>query len=380
MMMIEEFSKKNTPIFYSGIEPARLAVIIPIYNEAENIRPLAARLEHALSGISWEAIFVDDDSPDRGSEVARALGAHDPRIRCLRRVGRRGLASACIEGFLATSAPFVAVIDGDLQHDESILPSLLAAVEAGADIAIGSRHVAGGASKSGFSAARDSLSEAGAWLARRLLPVPVSDPMSGFFLLRREHIEAMAPRLTASGFKILLDILLAAERPLRVVELPYRFRPRLSGESKLDVGELAAFLGLLLDKATRGMVPLRFLGFAGVGALGLVVHMTVLTLALGSLGFQTAQALATVTAMGTNFWLNNRFTFRAERLRGPSLWWGVSLFFLVCGIGAFANLGIARLLLQESGWRWSFAGAAGALLTVVWNYVMSTTLIWRRRQ
>ena len=126
MMMIEEFSKKNTPIFYSGIEPARLAVIIPIYNEAENIRPLVARLEHALSGISWEAIFVDDDSPDRGSEVARALGAHDPRIRCLRRVGRRGLASACIEGFLATSAPFVAVIDGDLQHDESILPSLLA--------------------------------------------------------------------------------------------------------------------------------------------------------------------------------------------------------------------------------------------------------------
>ena len=363
----------------SGALPAHLAVIIPIYNEAANIKALVARLEVALSGISWEAIFVDDDSPDGGSAIARALGAEDSRIRCLRRVGRRGLASACIEGFLATSAPFVAVIDGDLQHDESILPAMLAAVEGGADIAIGSRHVDGGAAISGFSAARGSLSEAGAWLARRLLPVPVADPMSGFFLLRRERVEAMAPRLTASGFKILLDLLVTAEGPLRVVEVPYRFRPRHAGESKLDVGELAAFLGLLLDKATRGLVPLRFLSFACVGVLGLGVHMAVLALALGGLGFQRAQAMATMTAMGANFWLNNRFTFRDARLRGPALWRGLALFFLVCGIGAVANIGIARLLLQESGWRWSLAGAAGALLTVVWNYAMSATLVWRRR-
>jgi len=361
--------------------PARLAVIIPIYNEAPNIRPMVERLASALDGIRWEAIFVDDDSPDGGSAIARALGASDPRVRCIRRIGRRGLASACIEGCLATAAEFVAVIDGDLQHDERLLPALLQAVEAGADLAIGSRHVAGGAAKGGFSAARGALSGTGAWLAGRLLPVAVSDPMSGFFLLRRELLEAMAPRLSASGFKILLDLLLTAGRPLQVAEVPYAFRPRQAGRSKLDISELAAFLGLLLDKALGGLVPLRFLAFAGVGALGLLVHMVALWLARDGLGldFEAAQAGATLVAMGANFWLNNRFTFRAERLRGPALWRGLLLFTLACGLGAAANLGIARLLFETGGWRWSFAGAAGALLTLVWNYAMSATLVWRRR-
>ncbi len=253
--------------------PARLAVIIPIYNEAANIRPLVQRLDAALSGIPWEAIFVDDDSPDGSGAILRDLGALDPRIRCLRRIGRRGLATACIEGFLGTSAPFIAVMDGDLQHDETILPAMLRAVENGIDLAIGSRHVDGGTANGGFSTARGSLSGAGAWLAQRLLPVQLSDPMSGFFLMRRTRVEEVAPRLTGSGFKILLDIVISIGRPLRVVELPYRFRSRTAGASKLDIAELAAFLGLLFDKAMHGLVPLRFLAFAGVGAIGLGIHM-----------------------------------------------------------------------------------------------------------
>jgi dolichol-phosphate mannosyltransferase len=362
--------------------PARLAIVIPVFREAANIAPLVARLDATLAGIAWEAVFVDDDSPDGTAAAVRALAVADPRIRCLRRIGRRGLASACIEGMLSVSAPFVAVMDGDLQHDEAILPALLAAVEeGGAEIAIGSRHVAGGAAAEGFSAARGRLSGAGARLARALLPMPVADPMSGFFLTRRELVDDLAPRLTASGFKILLDLLLSARQPLRVAEIPYGFRSRQAGDSKLDITELLAFGGLLLDKATGGAVPLRFVVFAAVGAFGVLVHMLALAVLLQglALGFGMAQALATLIAMTANFWLNNRITYRDVRLRGARLWRGLALFYLVSGIGAAANVGIASLLLRDGLLAWGLAGAAGALLTVVWNYAVSSTLVWRVR-
>jgi dolichol-phosphate mannosyltransferase len=359
--------------------PARLAVIIPVYGEAANVAPLVARLDAALAGVAWEAVFVDDDSPDGTAAEARRIAAADPRIRCIRRIGRRGLASACMEGFLSVSAPFVAVMDGDLQHDETILPALLAAVEGGADIAIGSRHVPGGGAEGGFSAARGALSDAGAKLARMLLPVPVADPMSGFFLLRRETVEQVAPCLAARGFKILLDILLSSPRRLAVAEVPYSFRSRQAGESKLDATVLLEFAGLLLDKATGGAVPLRFLAFAAVGAVGLLVHMAALSLLVGPLGFGAAQWGATLVAMTANFALNNRITYRDVRLRGAGLWRGLVVFYLVCGIGAAANVGIAGLLLRDGMLAWGAAGLAGALITVVWNYAVSSTLVWRAR-
>jgi len=361
--------------------PPQLAVIIPVFNEAANVAAMVARLDRALAGLAWEAVFVDDDSPDGTAAAARAIAARDPRIRCIRRIGRRGLASACVEGFLSVSAPFVAVIDGDLQHDETILPAMLDAVRAGADIAVGSRHVAGGAAAGGFSAARGALSGAGARLARALLPAPVADPMSGFFLLRRDLVEEVAPRLAARGFKILLDILLSARRPLRVAEIPYAFRAREAGESKLDATVLLEFGGLLLDKATGGAVPLRFVAFAAVGAFGLLVHMAALGLLVGALGlgFSAAQWGATGVAMTANFVLNNRITYRDARLRGAALWRGLLLFYLVCGIGAAANVGIANVLVQDGVLAWGPAGAAGALITVVWNYAVSSTLVWRAR-
>ncbi len=358
-----------------------LAVVIPVYNEAGNIAAMVAALDAALDGLDWEAVFVDDDSPDGSGAVARRIAAEDPRIRCIRRVGRRGLASACMEGFLSVSAPFVAVIDGDGQHDATILPAMLAVVRGGADIAVGSRHVEGGVASAGFSAARGALSDAGARLARALLPSPVADPMSGFFLLRRDLVEEVAPRVAARGFKILLDILLSAGRPLKVAEIPYRFRAREVGASKLDATVLLEFAGLLLDKATGGAVPLRFVAFAAVGALGVLVHMAVLGLLLGllGLGFAMAQWAATFVAMTANFWLNNRITYRDARLRGARLWRGLALFYLVCGIGAAANVGIANLLVQDGVFAWGLAGAAGALITVVWNYAVSSTLVWRAR-
>jgi dolichol-phosphate mannosyltransferase len=360
----------------------RLAVVIPCYNEAANVAPMVAKLDVALAGIAWEAIFVDDNSPDGTAERAKAIAATDPRIRCIRRVGRRGLASACVEGILSTAAPYVAVIDGDLQHDETILPRMLAVLESGeAEIAIGSRNVEGGTKGEGLSPLRRMVSDGGAALANAALPVRVADPMSGFFAMPRALFDSIAPQLTATGFKILLDVLLSAGRKLRVAEIPYTFRSREAGESKLDATVLLEFAGLLADKALGGVVPLRFLAFALVGGIGVIIHLIALGLlhGVGPLGFDAAQWTATFVAMTANFLLNNRITYRDRRLRGPALLRGLVLFYLVCGIGAAANVGIAGLLLRDGILSWGLAGAAGALLTVVWNYAVSSTLVWRPR-
>ena len=233
----------------------------------------------------------------------------------------------------------------------------------------------------GLSPVRRLVSDGGAALANAALPVRVADPMSGFFALPRPLFEEIAPRLTATGFKILLDILLSAGRPLRIAEIPYTFRAREAGESKLDAGVLLEFGGLLADKALGGVVPLRFMAFALVGGIGVLVHLAALGLlhGLGPLAFEPAQWAATLVAMTANFLLNNRITYRDRRLRGPRLLRGLVLFYLVCGIGAAANVGVAGLLVRDGLLGWGLAGAAGALLTVVWNYAVSSTLVWRPR-
>ncbi len=356
-----------------------LTVIVPCFNERDNVIPLVERLDVALAGIAWEVVFVDDDSPDGTAAEVRRIACADPRVRCIRRVGRRGLSSAVIEGAMSCSAEFVAVMDGDLQHDETRLPEMLGAVRAGADLAVGSRFADGGDAEGLAGAWRHRISEAGIRAANAMLPVRLSDPMSGFFLLRRELFERLAPRLSGHGFKILLDLLLSSRAPLAVADIPMNFARRLAGESKLDVLVMAQFGGMLLDKATNGLVPLRFVSFALVGAFGVLVHLAVLTGLRGAgLGFATTQVIATLVAMVMNFWLNNAITYRSQRLRGPALVRGLVLFMVVCSVGAVANVGIARLLYEaHSGW--TPAGAVGAVIGVVWNYAISATLVWRRR-
>ncbi len=360
---------------------ADLTVVVPSYNERPNVAPLVAALHAALTGIAWEVVFVDDDSPDGTAAEARRLGRLDKRVRCIRRVGRRGLSSAVVEGALASSALFVAVMDGDLQHDETRLPVMLEALRSGQyDLAVASRHVAGGDAAGLASRWRHMLSDAGATLAQRFLPVKLSDPMSGFFMLPRALFEQLAPALTAQGFKILLDLVLSAEAPLRVIEVPAEFRKRLAGESKLDVLVLTQFAGLLVDKALGGLLPLRFVSFAAVGLLGVVVNLLVLIAGRDELGlsFGMAQLAGTLVAMVFNFQLNNQITYRDQRLRGPRLWRGLLLFLVVCGIGAAANVGIARVLYQAHTY-WTLAGGIGAVIGVVWNYAVSATLVWRAR-
>ena len=357
-----------------------LSVVIPTLNEAGNVAELVGRIERALTGVAWEVIFVDDNSPDGTAAAAKRLGQSDRRVRCIRRVERRGLAGACIEGILSSAAPFVAVMDADLQHDEAILPKMLAHLLAGGtDLVVGTRYVEGGSAEV-FDAKRGRLSRIATRAAQRFLGIELSDPMSGFFMLRREVVEEMASDLTPEGFKILLDIVTTAGGKLRVAEEPFVFRARFSGESKFDSRVGIEFLGLLLGKMTFGVVNPRFLLFGLVGEAGLGEHLIVLKASLlyASAFFPAAQSLATFTAMGNNFLLNNILTYRDRRLKGMAMLKGFAGFCLIGAAGALTNVGIASYFYVERP-VWWLAGLTGALVGLLWNYTMSSRFVWHTR-
>jgi len=355
-----------------------LSVVVPVFKEVANVPILVERLTRALDGIAWEVIFVDDDSPDGTTEAARRIARTDPRVRCIRRIGRRGLAGACIEGMLASSASAVAVMDGDLQHDETLLPAMFSKLQSGGvDLVIGSRFVDGGSAEQGFSKVRQRGSAAATLLAQRLFGVTLSDPMSGFFMMDRRAFETVAPKLSTRGFKILLDILASSRGSLRVAELPFVFGARQHGESKLDNMVVLEYLGLLLAKLSGDRISIRFVLFALVGATGLVVHLLALDRALAfGLSFDWAQMTAAFTAMTSNFFLNNQLTYRDKRLKGAALLVGLLTFYLVCSVGMVANVGVANWVYGAQP-LWWLAGTAGAIMGVVFNYAASSVLTWR---
>jgi dolichol-phosphate mannosyltransferase len=357
-----------------------LSVVVPTFNERDNVTTLYRRLEAAFGATPWEVVFVDDNSPDGTWEVVRGLAQRDPRVRCIRRIGRRGLSGACIEGILAASAPFAAVIDADLQHDETQLPKMLALLQSGqAELVIGSRYIEGGSADS-FDKQRAGASALATEVAKRVLSVKVADPMSGFFMIRRDRFEELAPELSTQGFKILLDIIATARGELRTMEVPYTFGSRLHGESKLDSMVALDFLGLVLAKLTHDVISLRFILFGMVGSIGLVVHLTTLFIAheILNVPFAEAQGLGAFVAMTSNFILNNFLTYRDQRLKGFAILRGLLLFYLVCSVGLFANVGVAFSVYDQEP-IWWLAGAAGALMGVVWNYAMSGLFVWRKR-
>jgi dolichol-phosphate mannosyltransferase len=358
----------------------QLSVVVPTFNERDNVTALFRRLEATLAGIGWEVIFVDDNSPDGTWDVVRALARQDSRVRCIRRIGRRGLSGACIEGILASSAPCAAVIDADLQHDETQLPKMLVLLQGGeADLVVGSRYIEGGSADS-FNKQRAGASALATEVAKRVLRVKIADPMSGFFMIRRDRFEQLAPQLSTHGFKILLDIVATAHGDLRIKEIPFTFGSRLHGESKLDSMVALDFLGLVLAKLTHDVVSLRFLLFAMVGSTGLFVHLAALFVALEILDvpFPEAQAIGAFLAMTSNFILNNFLTYRDQRLKGFAILRGLLLFYLVCSVGLVANVGVAFSVYDQEP-IWWLAGAAGALMGVVWNYAMSGLFVWRKR-
>jgi dolichol-phosphate mannosyltransferase len=356
-----------------------LSVIVPTFNEQANIPILVERLGRVLGGCDWEVLFVDDNSPDGTAAVTRAIGAADNRVRCIRRIGRRGLAGACLEGMLASQARYVAVMDADLQHDEARLVAMLDALRANrADIVIASRYVDGG-TWDGLSPLRARVSRWSNRVTQLLLGIELTDPMSGFFMVRRDAFEPLAPSLSSQGFKILLDLLATARGSLRTLELPSVFRERQHGVSKLDSKVALDFAALVVAKLTNDVISARFMLFCLVGLTGLVVHLGILRgLLAAALSFGLAQTFATIVAIAWNFVLNNFLTYRDQRLTGWRFAAGLLGFEAICAVGAISNIGIATWIYDYDS-VWWIAGLGGALIGTVWNFVVSAALVWRQR-
>lgn len=366
------------PIATVDMLPLQVAVVVPTLNEVANVEKLIEKLSVVLAGRGWEIVFVDDNSPDGTSDLVRRIGRTSRHIRIVQRIGRRGLSSAVVEGILATAAPVVAVMDGDLQHSEDALPRLIDAIEKGAaDIAIGTRYVEGGGIGD-WDKGRAAMSRLATRAGQIALGTDVSDPMSGFFAVRRDAFERALPRLSAIGFKILIDLLASSPTPLKIAEIPYHFRIREAGESKIGARVIADYAELIADKTIGRFVPVRLLKFLMVGGVGVFVHLAVLRTLLGAgHGFSAAQTAAVMTAIAFNFFLNNSFTYADRKLKGWALLGGLASFYAISALGAVANIGIGTWVAAQNE-RWWVAGVAGVLVGAVWNFAMSATLTWRK--
>ena len=357
-----------------------VTIVVPTLTERSNIDPLLNRIDAAAAGLRWELIFVDDASTDGTPDHIHKIAQTDGRVRLIRRFGRRGLASAVVEGAFASTAPVVAVMDADLQHDETILPALVEPLlRAEADLAVGTRYGAGG-STSGWDERRLQISRAATWLADSLLKTSCSDPMSGLFAVRRETLLAAQPRMSNLGYKVLFDLIASSPTPPRIIEVPYQFGARHSGDSKLDGKVVIEYVEMLLDKLVGRWLPAKLLMFGAVGGLGVLVHLSVLGVSLRilQLPFSAAQTVAVLGAMTSNFVLNNNFTYHDRKLRGRLWWRGLIIFYLVCSLGAVGNVGVGSLIYEQSA-SWWIAGIAGAIVGSVWNYIASSWLAWTRR-
>jgi dolichol-phosphate mannosyltransferase len=374
-----------------------LTVIAPSFNEAENVVPLIEKLTAALEGVHWEVIFVDDDSPDGTSDRVREQARLNSRVRCVQRLGRRGLTSACAEAVLTSSAPYVAIIDADLQHDETLLPKMLAVLKSGeAEIVIGSRYTEKKLSE-GFTRFRQATSFIATRLAQTILRAEITDPVSGFFMAKREVFEGAIRNLSGIGNKILVDIFASSNRRLKFRDLPYTFRSRLHGESKLDTLTVWEYLVLLGDKVFGRFVPIRLILFSLVGASGVVVHFAVFWTALLSglaasysadhaIQFKIAQAAATLIAATSNFFLNNILTYRDKRLRGLAILGGLLSFLAISSIGAVVSVSFAGQVLdwfpevmRDRKFVLSFAALSGIAVSTILNFSATAIFTWRKK-
>jgi dolichol-phosphate mannosyltransferase len=359
--------------------PYEITIVLPTFNEVENVEPILKKIDAALPNVAWEVVFVDDNSKDGTPHAIIAAAENRPNVRIVRRIGRRGLSSAVVEGALTSMAPYIAVMDADMQHDETILKEMLSALRAGAaDLVVGTRYTEGGGVGE-WSRKRLAASQIATKMARIVTRTKLSDPMSGFFMITREAFEGVVTRLSGQGFKILLDIVASSEKPLRVAEKAYNFKPRQFGESKLDSLVAIEYLLLLVDKMFGHLVPARFILFAAVGGVGLLVHMAILATCFQALGirFTASQSTATVLAMTFNFFVNNFLTYHDQRLKGPKqLFIGLFSFYAVCSLGAVANVGIANYMFTNL-YSWWLAGVAGVIIGAVWNYAVTSVFTWR---
>ncbi len=354
-----------------------LTIVVPTFKERANVEELIRRVGIALDGVAWEMVFVDDDSPDGTADLVFEISRRDSRIRGIRRIGRRGLSSACIEGICSSNAPYIAVMDADLQHDESILPRMLDVLKKdGGDLTIGSRYVAGGSTGT-MPGIRAKMSRFATWFGSRWIGVGTTDPMSGFFMLRREFFYEVVRDLSGKGFKILLDLVASSKREVKFTDIPYDMRARMHGDSKLDTVVLWEYLLLLCEKSFGNLIPVRFIFFVMMGSLGGLLHLAVLLPLYYEFDwtFLAAQGTAIATAMTANFFFNNIFTYSDRRWKRWRILRGLVQFYLSCALGTATSLFVSYYLYHQDV-AVPIAGILGAVVGAIPNFTLSTHYAW----
>jgi len=358
----------------------RLSIIVPTFNEKGNILELVKRLKATLKNESWEVIFVDDGSTDGTVDKLSEASKSNSNVKFIRRIRERCLSTACIEGMLSSTSEFVAVMDADLQHDETALLRMLEELTKGNDLAIGSRFNAGG-STGDLAKNRVDISKLATKLGSLIIHHKVLDPMSGFFMLNRKLLDSIYLNLTASGYKLLLDIILNAPASTKILEIPYEMRSRTSGQSKLDTHVILDYLYFIIDKTAGRFIPTQFVIFCLVGLTGVFIHLAALSFQIQVMNtsFNSSQIIATFIAMSSNFVINNQVTYRENRLTGLSLYTGLVTFYMACSLGALLNLMVSKQLLSLTIFNWFTAGAVGAIIGSIWNYSMTKVFTWRKK-
>ena len=346
-----------------------IGIVVTNAADRNDVERLVALLSRVLAGIDWEVIFVGDTAAGGPATAACRLGETDNRIRGLRRVGRRGLAGACLDGMLASGAHYLAVMEP--HHDAALLAAMLDRLRGGGGVVVANRRPADprtGAARALWPAK----------IVQKMLGADLHDPMSRFFMIQRNAFEDLVPALSSQSISILLDLLLAARGRLRVAELPCA----TSGGSEpgaLDPAMALEFAGLVAARLTHDTVSIRFLMFCLVGLTGVGIHMAILRLGLLNAGlpFTAAQTAAAIGAMAWNFTLNNLFTYYDQRLVGRAFLSGLIRFQLICAIGAISNIGVASFIYNGEH-NWWVAGIGGVLTGAVWNYAVTSVFVWRR--
>jgi dolichol-phosphate mannosyltransferase len=355
-----------------------ISIIIPTYNERENITPLVERIDRAISPRDYEVIFVDDNSRDGTAELINSLADQYP-VRVMVRKEERGLATAVVHGIDHSDGSTVVVMDADLQHPPEVIPDLLSKTESGADIVIASRYVEGGGMKE-WGLIRKIISAGAIILAHVLLPATraVKDPMSGYFAFKRTVVSQA--RLKPSGYKILLEILMEGKFQ-NAAEVPYTFSNRSGGESKLNARQQIEYLKHLFSLMRRTGELLRFFKFCLVGASGVGVNLGIFWLLTryGGLGEEDflALAIAIEVSIISNFTLNEFFTFRDRRSPGASFVLRLLKFNVICLAGAGVQAGVYALLYHGVGIYDLVANLIGIVIATLWNYLLNTWLTWK---
>ena len=355
----------------------KISIIIPTYNEKDNVAPLLSRIDKVLSGYNYEILIVDDNSQDGTIELASSLADRYP-VKVIVRRSERGLATAVVHGLKSATGQIVGVMDADLQHPPEVIPDLIKAIQDGADMVVASRYIEGGGCPN-WGLSRRIISKVALVISHLLLPStrPVKDPLAGFFMFRRKNVDPA--ELKPIGYKISLEVMLTG-RFQRVVEVPYIFEDRSAGQSKLNPREQLDYLRHLFSLMARTGELGMLIKFMLVGLSGVVVNEGVYWLLTRFGGLAAYDWLAVIIGIEvsiiTNFTLNDTFTF-ARRRAGGSFMGRLLKFNLICIAGAVIEWGLFMLFTRLFGVYDLLSNFIGIVVAFLWNYFVNRNWTWR---